>query len=129
LDEGALSGINLEEALRRSQRRPIDVARDMRIGGTAFDSLALKLELGHGIAHVVNGALAAQGVAANLQGKVDLPAQSWDLHVNAMQIDGSGRESPDAAHLSFDVVGPWTAPTIRATGDKDEAQPAMDKTP
>ena len=37
LTQGALSGVNLEEALRRSQRRPLDVAKDMRSGGTAFE--------------------------------------------------------------------------------------------
>ncbi len=122
LDQGAITGINLEEALRRSQRRSIDVARDMRIGGTAFDTLALEFALGQGIAHVVNGELAARGVAANLQGQVDLPAQSWDLHANAMQTDAAGQASKDGARLSFDIVGPWTSPTIRATGDKDDVQ-------
>ena len=123
LGPGAVTGVNLEEALRRSQRRPIDVARDMRIGGTAFDTLALEFALGHGIAHVVNGELAARGVAANLQGQVDLPAQRWDLHANAIQTDGTGQASKDGARLSFDIEGPWTSPTIRATGDKDDVQP------
>jgi AsmA protein len=123
LDQGAITGINLEEALRRSQRRPIDVARDMRIGGTAFDTLALEFALGQGIAHIVNGELAARGVAADLQGQVDLPAQNWDLHANAMQTDAAGQASKDGARLSFDIEGPWTSPTIRATGDKDDVQP------
>ncbi len=127
--QGGLAGVNLEEALRRSQRRPIDVARDMRIGGTTFDKLALELALGSGVVHVVNGELAAQGVAANLQGQIDLPGQSWDLRVNTMQIDGNGQESPDAAHLSFDIKGPWSSPTVLAIGDKDEAQPDADKAP
>ena len=122
LGQGAVSGVNLEEALRRSQRRPIDVARDMRIGGTAFDTLALEFAFGHGIAHVVNGELAAHGVAANLQGQVDLLAQRWDLHANAIQTDAAGQASKDGARLSFDIEGPWTSPTIRATGDKDDVQ-------
>lgn len=126
LEEGSVSGVNLEEALRRSLRRPIDVGRDMRIGGTEFDTLALEFALGHGIVHIVNGELAAHAVAADVQGEVDLPAQSWDLRVNATQIDGAGKESPDAAHLSFDIEGPWWAPAIRVTGDKDEAQPDGD---
>ena len=121
--QGAVTGVNLEEALRRSQRRPIDVARDMRIGGTAFDTLELELALGQGIAHVVNGELAAHGVAANLQGQVDLLAQRWDLHANAIQTDSAGQASKDGARLSFDIEGPWTSPTIRATGDKDDVQP------
>lgn len=129
LEQGAVLGINLEEALRRSQRRPIDVARDMRIGGTTFDTLALEVALGRGIIHVINGELGAQGVAANLQGQIDLPAQAWDLHANAMQVGAAGQESPEAAHLSFDVEGPWSAPTIRVVGDKGEAQPAGDPAP
>ena len=98
-------GVNLEEALRRSQRRPLDVAKDMRIGETAFDTFALEFAFGHGIAHVVNGELGAQGVAANLQGQVDLPAQSWDLHANAIQTDAAGQPSKDGARLSFNR---WT---------------------
>jgi AsmA protein len=41
--DGAILGVNLEKALRRSRRRPIDVERDMRLGGTAFDKLAVSL--------------------------------------------------------------------------------------
>ena len=43
--DGAILGVNLEEALRRSRRRPIDVERDMRLGGTAFDKLDVSLAL------------------------------------------------------------------------------------
>jgi AsmA protein len=123
VEQGALSGLNLEEALRRSQRRPIDVTRDMRVGGTTFDALDLEFALVGGIVHIVKGELAANAVAANLQGQIDLPAQTWALRVNAMQTDGAGREPPDAAHLSFEIEGPWSAPAIRATSDKYEAQP------
>ncbi|MBV8107678.1 MAG: AsmA family protein [Hyphomicrobiales bacterium] len=126
LEQGAVSGFKLEEALRRSQRRPIDVARDMRIGGTSFDTLAFEVALGRGIIHIVNGELGAHGVAANLQGQIDLPTQAWDLRANVMQVGAAGQESPEAAHLSFDIGGPWSAPTIRVIGDREETQPAAD---
>jgi AsmA protein len=116
-EQGAIGDVNLEEALRRSQRRPIDVARDMRIGGTAFDRMTLEFALGQGIAHVVHGDLSAQGVAANLQGAVDLPARSLNLRVNATQTDSAGAQSPDAAHLSLDIEGPWSSPAIRTSGE------------
>lgn len=114
LEQGVVAGVNLEEALRRSQRRPIDVARDMRLGGTTFDKLSLELALGKGVIHVLNGALDAHGVSANLQGEIDLPAQTWNLRVNAAQTGPSGEESTDAAHLSFDIDGPWSQPRVRA---------------
>jgi AsmA protein len=126
LEQGVLRGVNLEEALRRSQRRPIDVARDMRVGGTAFDRLSLELALGQGVAHVVNGELAAHGVSANMEGAIDLGARNWDLRVNAVQTDAAGEESPDAAHLSLDIDGPWSQPTIRAAGPADALPPDAD---
>ncbi len=43
--DGSILGVNLEEALRRSRRRPIDVERDMRLGGTAFDKVDVSLAL------------------------------------------------------------------------------------
>ena len=90
LEQGGVAGVNLEQALRRSQRRPIDVARDLRVGETAFDRLSLELAFGQGVAHVVNGDLVAQGVAADLQGAIDLAAQSWNLRLNATQTDATG---------------------------------------
>ncbi len=116
---GGIAGVNLEEALRRSQRRPIDVARDMRLGGTAFDSLEASVVLEDGRARVEHGELTSRGVAAELGGSADLVARTWDLKVNAVQTGAAGEESQDAAHLTLDVDGPWSAPTIRAIGDGD----------
>ena len=50
--DGSILGVNLEEALRRSRRRPIDVERDMRAGGTAFDKIDASLALEDGRARV-----------------------------------------------------------------------------
>ena len=108
LEDGAISGINLEEALRRGQRRPIDVTKDMRSGGTAFDQATVSLLIGGGVAHVLNGALVARGLSADFQGAVDLVGQSWKLRINAAQAAPAGAAPPDAPHLSLDVSGPWS---------------------
>jgi AsmA protein len=121
--DGGIIGVNLEEALRRSQRRPIDVARDMRLGGTAFDKLAVSLSLDNGRARVERGAMESRGVNAGVEGLVDLVAQQWALRVNAVQTDAAGEESQNAAHLTLDIDGPWFAPTVRAVGDGDGAEP------
>ena len=118
LQQGSVAGVNLEEALRRSLRRKIDVDRDMRIGSTAFDRLALDFALGRGVLHVLNGELAAEGVSGNLEGRIDLAGQTFGLRFNAMQTDATGEESPDAAHLSLDIDGPWSQPAIRVVGEK-----------
>ncbi|HZZ21357.1 MAG TPA: AsmA-like C-terminal region-containing protein [Roseiarcus sp.] len=115
--DGSILGVNLEEALRRSRRRPIDVERDLRLGGTAFDKVDVLLALTDGSARVQRGVMTSHGVTAELGGLIDLVAQSWALNVNAVQTDAAGEESQDAAHLTLDIAGPWSAPTIRAIGD------------
>ena len=121
--DGGIIGVNLEEALRRSQRRPIDVARDMRLGGTAFDKLAVSLSLDNGRAQVERGAMESRGMNAGVEGLIDLIAQQWALRVNAVQTDAAGEELQNAAHLTLDIDGPWIAPTVRAVGDGDAAEP------
>ena len=127
--EGDLSAINLEEALRRSQRRPIDVAKDTRSGQTAFEQATVSVLIGQGIAHIVNGALIARGLRADLQGAVDLGGQSWKLRLNASQEQPSGIPPPDAAHLSFDINGPWSNPSIQSADEVDGAEPAPTTVP
>jgi uncharacterized protein involved in outer membrane biogenesis len=122
---GSILGVNLEEVLRRSRRRPIDVERDMRVGGTAFDRLDVSLGLHDGRAQVQRGVMTSHGVKAGLDGAIDLIGQNWALQVNAIQTDAAGEESQDAAHLTLDITGPWSQPTIRATGDAP-AEPAGD---
>jgi hypothetical protein len=48
------------------------------------------------------------------------------LQVNAVQTDAAGEESQDAAHLTLDIAGPWSAPTIRAIGGRGSTEPAAD---
>jgi AsmA protein len=123
--DGSLLGVNLEETLRRSHRRPIDVERDMRLGTTTFDTVGASLEVGEGRARVRRGVMMSHGMKAELNGSVELIAQSWALQVNAIQTDAAGEESQDAAHLTLDITGPWSQPTIRAIGG-DSTEPAPD---
>ncbi len=114
--DGSILGVNLEEALRRSHRRPIDVERDMRLGGTPFDKVEASLALDDGRAQVRRGIMTSHGVKAELDGLIELIDQSWALQVNAIQTDATGEASQDAAHLTLDIAGPWSSPTIRAIG-------------
>jgi AsmA protein len=115
--DGSILGVNLEEALRRSHRRPIDAERDIRLGGTTFDKVEASLTVGEGRAQVRHGVMTSHGVRAELDGLIELVDQSWALQVNAIQTDATGEESQDAARLTLDIAGPWSAPTIRAIGD------------
>ena len=60
--------------------------------------------------------MTSHGMTAKLDGLIDLVGQSWTLRLNAVQTDAAGEESQDAAHLTLDIAGPWSAPRIRAIG-------------
>ena len=60
--------------------------------------------------------MTSHGVKAELDGLIGLGDQSWALQVDAIQTDAAGEESQDAAHLTLDITGPWSGPTIRAIG-------------
>lgn len=124
--DGAILGVNLEEALRRSRRRPIDVDRDMRLGGTAFDQLEVSLSLDNGHARVERGAMTSHGVTADLSGLIDLVAWRWALRLKAVQTNEAGEESQDAARLTLDIGGSWSAPKIRALAENGRAGPVGD---
>ena len=111
--DGSILGVNLEEALRRSHRRPIDAERDIPLGGTAFDKVEASLAVGEGRAQVQRGVLTSHGVKADLDGFIEIVDQSLALQVDAIQTDATGEESQDAARLTLDIVGPWSRPTIR----------------
>ncbi len=123
--DGSLLGVNLEEALRRSHHRPIDGERDMRLGSTSFDKVEVSLAVDEGRAQIQRGAMTSHGVKADLAGFIALVDQSWALQVNAIQTDAAGEESQDAAHLTFDISGPWSAPTVRPVGDTS-TEPVLD---
>ncbi len=116
--DGSIVGINLEEALRRARNRPIDVERDMCVGGTAFDKLDVSLALDQGRARVERGVMTSHGVTAELSGLIDLGAENTALRLNAVQTDAAGEKSQQAARLTLDISGPWSAPTIRAIDER-----------
>src|SRR5580700_7279097 len=114
---GSILGVNLEEALRRSHRKPVDVERVMRLGGTPFDTIETSLAVDERRAQVQRGVMTSHSMKAGLEGLIGLVDESWALQVNAIQTDAAGEESQDAAHLTLDIAGPWSQPTIRAIGD------------
>ena len=89
----------------------------MRLGGTPFDTIETSLAVDEGRAQVQRGVMTSHSMKAGLDGLIGLVDESWALQVNATQTDAAGEESQDAAHLTLDIAGPWSQPTIRAISD------------
>lgn len=114
VEDGAVAGVNFEEALRRSQRRPVDVARDMAVGQTKFESARARLDITDGQARITKARMEGPGAIIDVRGGIDIVAREWRAKIDAIQAGALGAPSVDAARLTIALFGPWTAPTIVA---------------
>jgi len=119
LQEGAVDGVNFEEALRRSQRRALDVPRDMAIGQTKFASARVQLEIRDGQARILEAQTGGPGAVISAEGAIDIVAREWRTRIHAIQAGAFGAPSVDAARLTLAFVGPWASPTIFALTNSD----------
>jgi uncharacterized protein involved in outer membrane biogenesis len=110
--DGGLDNINFEEALRRGQRRLIDVARDMNAGSTRFGAAKGRAEISNGAARFVDTSTHAPGVTLSLDGAADLVGRAWRAHLTARQAAADGTPTPDGARLDFGLYGPWSGPVL-----------------
>ena len=111
LRDGELGGFDIEQALRRAERRTLPLALDLRRGRTAYSTASATLRLARGTAEVVEAALAGPGVVLWLGGSVDLVERT--LALRALAVPG-GPVRPEAPRLPFVVTGPWGEPAIRS---------------
>jgi len=115
LEDGTINGVNFEQALRRSLRRPVDLARDMAIGETNFSSARARLEIAGGQAQIVEARMDGPGAIVQVQGAIDIAAREWRARIEAIQASAIGEPSAEAARLTIALFGPWSAPTIEAS--------------
>jgi AsmA protein len=113
LAPGILDGLSFEEALRRSERRQIDVFNDMRMGRTVFTQAAATLTVERGGAGMMNASLTGPGVSLSLAGSFDIVGRQLAARASATQTDENGVPVAKGPLLDFDIAGPWSVPTIR----------------
>jgi AsmA protein len=107
--DGALSGIDVEQLLRRLDQRPLSGNGDFRTGSTPFDRLALDVKIEQGIISVTDLHITNSAVRLVLGGQASVPTRDLDLHGTATLIP-TGSESE--FNLPFVVQGPWENPII-----------------
>jgi AsmA protein len=107
--DGVLSGIDVEQLLRRLDQRPLSGNGDFRTGRTPFDRLALDIKIDQGIASVTDLHITNSAVRLALVGQASVPTRDLDLHGTATLVP-TGTESE--FNLPFVVQGPWENPII-----------------
>jgi AsmA protein len=113
LAPGIVDGLSLEEALRRSERRPIDIFNDMRMGRTVFTQAAASLTIMRGGEGVLNASMTGPGVGASLAGSLDIIARQLSARATVTQTDKDNVPVANGPRLDFDIAGPWSAPTVK----------------
>jgi AsmA protein len=106
---GALAGINVEQLLRRLERRPLSGNGDFRTGRTPFDQLALTLKIEQGQVSVDDMHLTGPAVRLSVGGQVSVPTRDLDLKGVATLASS---ETANEFDLPFVVQGPWDDPLM-----------------
>jgi AsmA protein len=106
--DGAISGFNAEQLLKRLERRPLSGAGNFRSGSTPYDNLTIAVKFADGVATAED--IHVDGPARiTLTGTASVPAREFDMKgVASLTV-------PNAApsfELPFVLQGPWDDPLI-----------------
>lgn len=107
--DGALAGINVEQLLRRLERRPLSGNGDFRTGRTPFDQLALSIKIQQGQISVDDMHLSGPAVRLAVGGQVSVPTRDLDLKGVATLVSN---ETANEFDLPFVVQGQWDDPIM-----------------
>lgn len=108
--DGAISGFNAEQLLKRLERRPLSGGGNFRSGSTPYDNLTIAVKFADGIATAEDIRVEGPATRLMLTGTASVPAREYDLKGIASLV-----AAPNAApgfDLPFVVQGPWDDPLI-----------------
>jgi AsmA protein len=108
---GALLGLNVEQLLRRLERRPLSGGGEFRTGRTPFDKIAVGLKISQGTVTVEDVKIDGSAVQLALAGSASIPTRELDLKGTAALVSAGKPEAP-AFELPFIVQGPWDDPIM-----------------
>jgi AsmA protein len=106
---GALVGLNVEQLLRRLERRPLSGNGDFRSGRTPFDQLVLNLAIDHGVVAVQDMHVEGPAVRLAVGGQASVPMRDLDLKGTATLISNA---TTNEFELPFVVQGRWDDPIM-----------------
>jgi len=108
---GALAGLNVEQLLRRLERRPLSGAGDFRSGRTPYEKITVGLKIEKGTATVENVKIDGSAVRLGLAGSASIPQRELDLKGTATLVTVT-RPGALPFELPFIVQGSWDDPLM-----------------
>ncbi|HWV43296.1 AsmA family protein [Pseudorhodoplanes sp.] len=108
--KGALTGLNVEQLLRRLERRPLSSGSEYRSGRTPFETLSVQMKIAKGNVTVDSVDLRSPAVKLAMAGEASIPARDLDLKGTATLVAASANAKP--FELPFAVQGQWDDPLL-----------------
>ena len=108
--DGAISGFNVEQLLKRLERRPLSGGGNFRQGTTPYDNLTVAVKFADGIATTEDVRVEGPTAKLTMTGTASVPSREYDLKGVASLI--SAPNTGNAFELPFVVQGPWDDPLI-----------------
>ncbi len=108
--KGALVGLNVEQLLRRLERRPLSGGGEFRNGSTPYERIAVSLKIAQGTATVEDVKLDGAAVKLTLAGTASIPSRDLDLKGTASLV--AAKQDAQPFELPFIVQGSWDDPIM-----------------
>jgi AsmA protein len=108
---GALTGLNVEQLLRRLERRPLSGGGEFRTGSTPYDKITVGLKIVQGTVSVEDVKIEGSAVRLALAGTASIPERDLDLKGTATLVSAA-RPGAAAFELPFVVQGSWDDPLM-----------------
>lgn len=108
--DGAIAGFNVEQLLKRLERRPLSGGGNFRSGSTPYDNLTVSVKFNDGVAIAEDVRLESDTTRLTLTGTASVPTREYDLKGVASLT--SAPNAPPGFDLPFVVQGPWDDPLV-----------------
>ena len=108
--DGAISGFNVEQLLKRLERRPLSGGGNIRNGSTPYDTMTVSVKFNDGVATAEDIRVESAATRLTLSGTASVPAREYDLKGVASLT--SAPNAPPGFDLPFVVQGPWDDPLV-----------------
>jgi AsmA protein len=110
-ENGALAGLNVEQLLRRLERRPLSGGGEFRTGSTPYDKINIALRITRGIVTVDDVKIEGSAVRLAIAGSASIPERDLDLKGTAGLV-ASAKLGAATFELPFIVQGSWDDPIM-----------------
>jgi AsmA protein len=108
--DGAISDFNVEQLLKRLERRPLSGSGNFRSGRTPYDTLTIAVKFTDGIATAEDVRVEGPAARITMSGTASVPTREYNLKGVASLT--SVANAPPGFELPFVVQGPWDDPLI-----------------